>query len=142
MPVAGVQIALGTVAFGLTFTLRDRLHAAGRRVVYTTIASGTVLSALAALATGVPLRISAASCVVILIAESADTEIFQALWRRSWLVRALSSNAVSIPLDTLLFTLLAFGGVLAARDMWQLVVGDTLLKFLIGGVLAWTFRRS
>jgi hypothetical protein len=77
---------------------------------------------------GVPLRIIGASFLAIVLAESLDTEVFHALRQRAWWVRALSSNALSIPADTLLFTALAFGGVLPWLD--------------IGGVLIWVYQRS
>jgi hypothetical protein len=141
LPILGVQFAVGTLMFGLTFTLRDWLHRFGRSTVYTTIAVGAIVNLLVSTALGISLRIIVASFIAIVLAESLDTEIFHALRRRRWWVRALSSNALAIPLDTLLFTSLAFGGILPWIDFWQVNVGDTLVKFIIGGMLIWAYHR-
>lgn len=134
---------VGTLFFGITFTQRDRVHAFGRRAVYLTIfvAAGTNVALAAAL--GTPLRYIAVSFLSIVIAETADTEIFQRLKDRRWLTRVASSNAVSAPLDTLIFTLLAFWGESFATPTWltQVIVTDVLVKYGSGmlaafGVLA------
>jgi uncharacterized PurR-regulated membrane protein YhhQ (DUF165 family) len=77
-----------------------------------------------------------ASFVAILVGELADTALYQRLIQRSWLTRALSSNAISIPLDSLLFTVLAFYGELSSADMAKIIWADLLFKTLIAGVLA------
>lgn len=142
VPILGMQFAVGTLFFGATFTLRDVLHRYGRKAVYVTIASGAVVTLLISLWLGVPLRILGASIVAIILAESLDTEIFHTLRERKWWIRAFSSNAFSIPTDTLLFTALAFGGILPWIDFWQVIAGDTVVKFIMGGILIWRFRNS
>jgi uncharacterized integral membrane protein (TIGR00697 family) len=85
---------------------------------------------------GVPFRIIVASFLAIIIAEAVDTEIFAALHRRSWFVRVLSSNAISIPVDTLLFTIIAFWGDLSTTDIIALLIGDTIVKYVISFLVA------
>lgn len=135
LPLFG-QVALGTFIFGATFTQRDRLHHAGRVWVYSTIAIAAFTNVLMSSVLGVPMRIILASFVAILISETADTEVYQKLIQRSWLVRVAGSNAISIPLDTLIFTLIAFWGVLPPDQILALLVGETLVKYLIGAVTA------
>lgn len=135
LPLFG-QVALGTFVFGATFTLRDRLHHAGRVWVYGTIAAAAFANVLMSSVLGVPMRIILASFVAIMVSETADTEVYQKLIQRSWLVRVAGSNAISIPLDTLLFTLIAFWGVLPPDQIAALLVGETLVKYLIGAVTA------
>ncbi|MBD0334056.1 MAG: VUT family protein, partial [Cyanobacteria bacterium Co-bin13] len=84
----------------------------------------------------VPLRIILASFLAIMLAETADTEVYQKLIRYPWLIRVAGSNAVSVPLDTLLFTLVAFGGVLSTREIMALLFGEVLTKYVIGGLVA------
>src|SRR5690625_1036018 len=103
-------VNVGTLFFGLTFTQRDRLHRYGRRAVYAMILLAASTNVLLAASLGTPLRFVAVSFITILLAEAADTEVYQRLLERRWLVRVASSNAVSAPLDTVLFTLLAFWG--------------------------------
>lgn len=135
LPVFG-QVAFGTFIFGITFTQRDRLHAAGRPWVYGTIAIAAVANVLMSGLLEVPMRIIGASFLAIVLAETADTEIYQRLLPYPWLLRVAGSNAVSVPLDTLLFTLVAFAGVLSRPEIMSLLFGEILLKYLIGGVVA------
>ncbi len=134
-PIFG-QVAVGTFIFGVTFTQRDRLHAAGRRWVYGTIAVAAAANILMSALLDVPGRVILASFLAIILAETADTEIYQKLLRFPWLVRVAGSNAVSIPLDTVLFTLVAFLGVLSTHDILSLLFGEILTKYAIGLVAA------
>jgi uncharacterized PurR-regulated membrane protein YhhQ (DUF165 family) len=135
LPIFG-QVAVGTFVFGLTFTHRDRLHEAGRGWVYGTIAVAALANVLMSALLGVPLRIILASFIAIVLAETADTEVYQKLLRYPWLVRVAGSNAVSVPLDTLLFSLIAFGGVLSRVDMVALLFGEIVVKYAIGAAVA------
>src|SRR5690606_34935830 len=122
---------VGTLFFGITFTQRDRVHRYGRRAVYLTILVAASANVVLAASLGTPLRYVAVSFLSIVLAESADTEIFQRLRDRRWLTRVASSNAVSAPLDTLIFTLLAFWGEDFATPAWltQVIVTDVLVKY-------------
>lgn len=135
LPIFG-QVAVGTFIFGVTFTQRDRLHRAGRGWVYGTIGLAALANVLMSVVLGVPLRIILASFLAIVLAETVDTEIYQRLLPYPWLLRVAGSNAVSVPLDTLLFSLVAFGGVLSTMGMLSLLFGETLLKYAIGAVVA------
>jgi hypothetical protein len=127
-------VNVGTLFFGVTFTQRDRIHRFGRRSVYGTILVAGFANVAAALAVGTPLRYVAVSFLAIVASETADTEIYQRLLRRRWLVRVASSNAVSAPLDTVLFTVLAFAGAPFATLSWmtQVIVTDVLVKYASG----------
>lgn len=127
-------VNVGTLFFGLTFTQRDRLHRYGRRTVYAMILAAATTNVVLAASLGTPLRFVVVSFVTILLAEAADTEVYQRLLARRWLVRVASSNAVSAPLDTVLFTLLAFWGQPYATAGWltQVIVTDVLVKYAAG----------
>ena len=129
---------VGTLFFGITFTQRDRVHRYGRRAVYLTIFAAAVTNVALAAALETPLRYIAVSFLSIVLAESADTEIFQRLKGRRWLTRVASSNAVSAPLDTLIFTLLAFWGEEFATTAWltQVIVTDVVVKYGSGMLAA------
>lgn len=124
-------VNVGTFFFGVIFTQRDRLHAFGRGVVYRVIAIAAVANVLAAFAVGTPLRYVAVSFLAILISEAADTEVYHRLLHRNWFSRVATSNAVSAPLDTVLFTVLAFAGESFATAQWmlQVIVTDVLVKY-------------
>jgi hypothetical protein len=151
----GLSIDAGTFVYPLTFTLRDMVHktvgAKGARVLIVTAAVVNVMMAglfwltarLAAdLAVGPQAefgivlspvwRIVFASIAAEVIAELVDTEAYR-LWvdrvsRRYQWARVLSSNAVSVPLDSLLFAWGAFGGMLPGAVVWSIVASNILVK--------------
>jgi len=137
-------LSAGTITFGITFTIRDLAHQAsvraglGRRPVFLMIGIAAVVNVFVAIATDTPARFLVASFLAILISEGIDTEIYHRLRTRSWLVRVLSSNAVSVPLDSSIFTIVAFFGVAGydAFTMLQIVQADLIFKFLVGTILA------
>jgi len=137
-------LSAGTITFGITFTIRDLAHQAsvraglGRRPVFLMIGIAALVNVAVAMATNTPARFLVASFLAILISEGIDTEIYHRLRTRSWLVRVLSSNAVSVPLDSSIFTIVAFYGVegYEAITMLQIVQADLIFKFLVGTVLA------
>jgi len=133
-------VNVGTFFFGVTFTQRDRLHRFGRSVVYRVIVAAAAANVVAALAVGTPLRYVAVSFLAILVSETADTEVYQRLLHRRWLTRVAGSNAVSAPLDTILFTTLAFAGAPFATAAWmiQVIVTDVLVKYAASLVAAIT----
>ena len=135
LPVFGL-VSVGTLFFGITFTQRDRVHRAGRPAVYTMIAVTAVLAAGESLYLGVSWRIIGASVLAILLAEAADTEVFHRLRGHNWYKRVAGSNAVSIPLDSLIFTLVAFAGVFSAYTIAEIVWGDIVAKGAVGAVAA------
>ncbi len=142
LPVFG-QVAVGTFIFGFTFTQRDRMHVRGRRFVYTVIGVATLLSALLSVLGHVPPRIILASIIAIILAETADTEVYQRLLAKRWWHRVLTSNAISIPLDSLFFNLVAFLGVFDARMLVSIIFGEIVVKFLVGAVAAiWRSRQQ
>ena len=153
--VGGFSIDAGTFVYPLTFTLRDLVHkvvgAAGARLLIITAAAINLVMALffgftAALAPDPswPLqdayasvltpvwRIVIASILAEVIAELIDTEVYR-LWvervtRRYQWARVLISNSVSVPLDSLVFCWLAFGGVLPNAVVWSIVISNVLVK--------------
>lgn len=141
LPVFG-QVAVGTFIFGFTFTQRDRMHARGRKFVYSVIAIAAALSAILSAFGHVPSRIILASVIAIVLAETADTEIYQRLLAKSWWHRVLTSNAVSIPLDSIFFNLVAFLGVFDARMLVSLIFGEIVVKFLVGAVAAFWKEKT
>lgn len=135
LPMFGM-VSIGTLFFSLTFTQRDVIHACGRCYVYRVIAVTALLSVLQCALLAVPARIILASFLALVISEAVDTEVFQALKNRIWLVRVLSSNAVSVPIDTLLVNILMFVGILSWQDLTSLVVGELVVKYFVAAGLA------
>lgn len=137
----GISVAVGTLWFGCTFTLRDTVHAAlGRRGAYAVIAVAIAASCAETVLLGVPSRIILASVIATAIAESTDTEVYHANKHRSWLIRAMRSNAVSIPVDTLVFNYIAFSGVIGSAEIVSLSIGTITVKAVVSTIVC--FARS
>ena len=135
LPIFGM-VSVGTLVFGITFTQRDRVHRFGRKAVYTMILIAAVGMVLESLFLGVEWRIITASFIAIVLSETADTEVYQRLLHRSWIQRVTGSNLVSIPMDSLLFNLIAFAGVFAPPMLTAIIFGEIVTKFTTGGLAA------
>ncbi len=148
-------INVGTLFFGIILTQRDRIHRFGRNWVYlailltaiaTTLASiytnGLTLAEVGAAMTSGnfvdfvwngPMRFVVVGVGALVISELVDTGIYQSFIQQNWLTRVLSSNAVSAPLDTILFTVFAFWGFDWVTRQWmtEVIVTDIIVKFVV-----------
>ncbi len=153
--VAGFSVDAGTFIYPFTFTLRDLVHkvlgrSAARMVIVTAGVINLVMAGLFAFAAWLPpdptwplqrefaavltpvWRIVVASIAAEVFSELTDTEIYH-LWvtritRRFQWMRVLTSNVISIPLDSLIFCWGAFGGRLPADTVWSIFWANVLLK--------------
>jgi queuosine precursor transporter len=89
------------------------------------------------------MRIVLASILTALIAELIDTKVYR-LWTQSgrekwpqW-TRVFASNSVSIPVDSLLFPVIAFAGVLGAEGLQQMIWTNIIVKALVSVLVFWT----
>ncbi|MCY4064681.1 MAG: queuosine precursor transporter [Chloroflexi bacterium] len=158
LSIAGLSISGGTLIYPITFTLRDLVHkvsTAGiaRILIFASAAINLFMALLfwlvaelsADLAVGAQaefgmvlapvFRITIASIVAEVVSELIDTEMYEVWVRRyaqrwQW-GRVLASNAVSVPVDTALFTVLAFWGVLPTEVMLSLFLSNILVKFAV-----------
>lgn len=140
------QINVGTLFFGMIFTQRDRIHAFGRRYAYLAILFAIVANVVAAWYLGTPWRYVVVGFLALGLSELTDTEVYQRFIKRSWWTRVATSNAVSIPIDSTVFTVLAFLGETFATPSWmvQVIVTDILVKLIIGFIVAlgvWQTRK-
>jgi uncharacterized integral membrane protein (TIGR00697 family) len=153
--VGGLSVDAGTFIYPFTFTVRDLVHkmlgrSAARTVIFAAAAINVLMAGLFAFASWLPpdptwllqaqfaavlmpvWRIVAASIVAELLSELVDTEMYS-LWvervtvRYQW-ARVLVSNAVSVPLDSVVFSWGAFGGALPASTVWSIFLANVILK--------------
>ncbi len=163
--VFGRAVDMGTFIYPITFTLRDVIHkAAGRQAARVAIWTSAVvnlgLAAYLGWVTGFhtdpsyslgrqyaevlgPIwRLVVASLLAMVISELVDTEVYH-WWvtrittRYQWL-RVLVSNSVSVPLDSLIFSLGAFaalpllhGGALPWSAVWDIFWVNVAIKGLV-----------
>ena len=89
------------------------------------------------------MRITLASILTALIAELIDTKVYQ-LWtagrRAGWpqWTRVAVSNSVSIPVDSLLFPIIAFAGVVGTEGLQQMFWTNIIVKAAITALVFWT----
>mgnify|MGYP000871067059 CR=1 FL=1 len=155
--VAGFSIDGGTFIYPFTFTLRDMVHKllgrqAARTLVVAAAAINLVMAGFFAFLALLPAdpswplqeafagvlspvwRIVLASIVAEVVSELLDTELYH-LWvtritRRFQWARVLVSNSVSVPVDSLIFVAIAFGGALPAAVVWSIFWANVLVKGL------------
>jgi uncharacterized integral membrane protein (TIGR00697 family) len=153
--LAGFSIDAGTFVYPFTFTLRDLVHkTAGIKAARTLIVAAAVLNLVMAglfwLTSVLPpdmsvgsqeefgivlspvWRIVFASIVAEIISEMIDTEGYR-LWvqkvthRYQW-ARVLVSNSFSIPVDSLIFVWIAFGGAMPVSVIWSIFASNVIIK--------------
>lgn len=89
------------------------------------------------------MRITLASILTALIAELIDTKVYQ-LWtkgaRDKWpqWTRVFVSNSVSIPVDSLLFPIIAFAGVVGMEGLQQMFWTNIIVKAAVTALVFWT----
>lgn len=93
--------------------------------------------AMATLFTLLP-RVTAASLAAYVISNVLDVHIFQAIRRRTggrhlWL-RKNGSTWISQGVDSIVFVLGAFAGVLSWESMWEIVVTTYVLKAIVAAI--------
>jgi uncharacterized integral membrane protein (TIGR00697 family) len=141
--VAGRAVDMGTFIYPITFTLRDVVHKAlGKRAARALIVTAAAVNLFMAFylqwaarapsdasyalgsefsAVLSPLwRITIASIIAEVVSELADTEVYswfveRVTTRYQW-ARVLVSNAVSVPLDNVIFAVAAFGSIPMLHD--------------------------
>jgi uncharacterized integral membrane protein (TIGR00697 family) len=157
LSLGGFSVDGGTLIYPFTFTLRDMIHkvagiAVARSLIFTAAIVNVIMAGLFWLVSVLPAdtqvgpqtefaavlspvwRIVVASIIAEVISELVDGETYQA-WvnrfgqRYQW-TRVLASNAVSVPLDSIIFSLIAFGGVLPWPVVWSIALSNIIIKGL------------
>lgn len=154
--IGGLAIDAGTFIYPLTFTLRDMVHKQwGKKVARQVIMTAALINVFMALfmqfviwlqpdpswpyqealisILGPVWRIVIASIIAEVVAELVDTEAYS-FWvkkvgqQKQW-GRVLFSNAISVPLDSIMFSVIAFAGILPWAVVWQIALTNVLVKF-------------
>lgn len=153
--VLGFSMDAGTLVYPLTFTLRDMIHkVAGIKIARIVIVAAAAINIVMAILFWIVSRLPAdasvgpqmefvavlspvwrivfASIIAEVISELIDTESYR-IWverittRFQWL-RVLVSNSFSIPLDSIIFCWIAFGGILPATVVWSIFFSNVIVK--------------
>ena len=130
LPFYGM-LSLGTIFFAFVFTLRDHLHRYGVRFALVGIMIALAVNTALSIILDIPIRFIVASFLAIMLSELTDTAVFERLRERSWAIRVLASNAVSVPVDSVVMTMIAFLGVMTGEEMLAIIFADIIAKYLI-----------
>lgn len=161
MSIGPWTVPAGTLVYAWTFTNRDLIHKQlGKRVARLAIVLAGVINVLMAIYFGFAIivppaafwqnqeafaatlglvpRIVVASILAEVISELVDTELYH-FWvsrvtRRYQWARVAFSNLISVPLDSLLFVVLAFSGNTSIEGMLALILGQTVFKWVVGAI--------
>ena len=155
--IYGLALAGGILLVPFSFTIRDVMHKLigfenAKRVVWATAIINLAIAALLMLLDIMPSAVSGqdelwhqvmgsswriiiASFIAQVAADLMDTYVFEYFTRRlhgkkTWL-RVVGSNLISTPIDSMLFTLIAFLGVLPMDVMVNSIISSTIVKFVI-----------
>jgi len=155
----GKAIDGGTFIYPITFTLRDLIHkAAGKKVARALIVAAAAvnlgMAGLFWLVSELPLvadsgtaselfadvlgpvwRIVLASIVAEVISELIDTEVYSAWVKRfgadkQW-GRVLASNLAALPIDSVLFALIAFAGIVPGSVVLEIIYLNIAFKGVV-----------
>lgn len=156
--IAGFSIDGGTLIYPFTFTLRDMVHkvagaSIARTIIFLAAGVNLLMAGLFWLVSALPadtfvgeqaefglvlapvFRIVLASIVAEVVSELIDTEIYS-LWVKrfkdqyQW-GRVLASNAISVPIDSAIFVLIAFLGDLPAEVVFSIFLANIIVKGLV-----------
>ena len=155
----GLSVSAFSIAYPLTFTIRDMVHKlAGPHVARTLIIAAAaiylIVQAFFAIISSLPpemtpeesvalgqlltpeWRFLMAAVVASVVSQLVDTEVYTRWVARfgqenQW-GRVLVSNAISIPLDRILFLLLAFTGAWTQEEFVAAFVGTTIVRLVFG----------
>ncbi len=156
--VFGFALDAGTFIYPFSFTLRDMAHKKmGKENTRVLIFSAAAINLFMALSfyllSLLPVdlnaggseqwtkvltpvwRITVASIIAEVVSELLDTEVYswwvEKVTRKHQWLRVLVSNAFSVPVDSLLFAFVAFYGTMPLESVWQIFIGNVVLKFLV-----------
>jgi len=153
--IAGFSMDAGTLIYPFTFTLRDLVHKTGgikvaRAVVITAAAANLFMAGLYWLVARLPpdmgvgsqlefgrvlsptWRLVFASIIAQIVSELVDGQVYQ-LWvkkvgqKLQWM-RVLTSNSVSVPLDSALICGLAFVGRMPIAVVVSIFLANIIAK--------------
>lgn len=155
----GFGVSAFSIAYPLTFTLRDLAHKlagphVARTLIFAAAAIYLIVQAFFAIIAGMSPEMTAeesaalgalltpewrfllAAVVATVVSQLVDTEVYTRWLDRfggehQW-GRVLVSNAIGIPLDRILFLLIAMSGSVSGGGLWTMFWGTTIVRLIFG----------
>jgi len=154
----GLSMTGGLLVYPFTFTLRDMIHKAwgkvvAKQVIVASVAINLLMAGLFALLIILPSdahwflqsefvavlgpvwRIVLASTLAEIVSELVDTEAYQffinKITKKHQWARVLFSNAISLPMDSIIFVSVAFGGILPTPVLTSMILTQIAVKLIL-----------
>ncbi len=155
LPFTSLAIDGGTIIYPLTFTLRDFVHKTvgkkeSRIVVILAAAINLIMVGLFWIIGKMPAdsswnyqeaynaillpvwRITVGSIIAQIISELIDTEAFSFFYKFVGDVKSvIFSNTIALIFDSIIFSLIAFGGVLPLETVMEILITNVIVKFIV-----------
>lgn len=155
--ILGISMDAGTLLYPLTFTLRDLIHKKSDKktaihIVYIGVVMNLLMFIVFFIVSKLPAdmlvgdqkefgqvlvaswRIIIASTVAMFLAEIVDSNIYQ--WytdkfKKYQFMRIITSNFISVPLDSIIVTLISFYGVMPNSVLISITLVNIAIKYII-----------
>lgn len=158
LPLLNLSMDGGTILYPFTFTLRDFVHKTcgkyNSRIVVIFSAFISLLAFLCFWIVGrmspdptwtfqsdynnilLPVfRISIASIIAQAVSELIDTEIFSVLYKKTNdVIGSFASNFVALLFDSVIFSLIAFLGVLPLATVISIIFSNIIVKMIVSSL--------
>ncbi len=164
LPLLNWAVDGGTILYPLTFTLRDFVHKSlGKQKARQIVVLAAIVNLLAvgcfiliSKLTPDPTwpfqeayenillpvwRITFASIVAQVLSELLDTEIFSRIYKKfSDMPAVIASNTIALIADSIIFSFIAFVGILPVSVVWQIIMTNIAIKFIFSIISSPTIK--
>ncbi len=160
--VLGISMDAGTLLYPLTFTLRDLIHKrSDKKTSIHIVCIGALMNLLMFLVFFIVSKLSPdmsvgeqtefgkvlvgswriiiASVIAMFISEIADTTIYEKFtnkFKKYQFMRVITSNLISVPIDSIIVTLIAFYGTMPNDVLISITLVNIAIKYIITIVTA------
>jgi len=160
--VLGIAMDAGTLLYPLTFTLRDLIHKrSDKKTSIYIVCIGALMNLLMFIVFFIVSKLSpdmsvgeqtefgkvlvgswriiVASVIAMFISEMADTTIYEKFtnkFKKYQFMRVITSNFISVPIDSIIVTLIAFYGTMPVNVLVSITLVNIAIKYIITIVTA------
>lgn len=155
--VLGIAMDAGTLLYPLTFTLRDLIHKrSDKKTSIHTVYIGALMNLLMFMVFFIVSKLSpdmtvgeqtefgkvlvsswriiVASIVAMFISEMVDTNVYEKFtnkFKKYQFMRVITSNFISVPIDSIIVTLIAFYGTMPNSVLISITLVNISIKYII-----------
>jgi uncharacterized PurR-regulated membrane protein YhhQ (DUF165 family) len=135
--ILGFIVPVGTFLIGASFVLRDFTQMKyGRKAAYIAIGVALVLSAVTSLALKDTMMVVIASALSFIVSETINTEVFTAMYQKSYAKRIIISGVIGGLLDSGIFVLVGLSPLFGSNMLpWAFVANAIIGQFIFKALM-------